>query len=331
MIRRREFIKLLGGAAVAWPLAGRAQQPAMPPVGYLNAGAHTDDAGQAEGFRQGLRETGYIEGRNVAVEYRWAENQYERLPALAADLVRRQVRVLVTSPNLTSLAAAKAATASIPIVFLSGPDPVRAGLVAGINQAGGNLTGVFQLTAELTAKRLGLLYELVPQAKTIAMLLDGRPEVRGNQDFNLNEAESAGRSQGLRVVGVWASGDSNFEPALTAALQKRADAVLVSTSIFFINHRNELVAAVARHGLPAIYQSRVYPVIGGLMSYGADLSDGYRQVGNYAGRILKGAKPSELPVIQPTKFELILNLKTAKRLGLEIPSGVSAIADEVIE
>ena len=330
-MRRREFITFVGGAAAAWPLAARARQPAVPVVGYLNVGARSDNTGQLEGFRRGLGEMGYVEGRNLAIEYRWAENENARLPALVAELVQQRVQVIVAAPNLSSLAAVKPVTTSIPVVFVSGPDPVRAGLAASLNQAGDNLTGVILLSAELTAKRLGLLHDLTPQVTTIAMLLDGRPEIGANQDYNLNEAETAGRNVGLRVIGVRTSGEDDFDVALTAAVRQRAGALLVSSSIFFINHRDQVVAAAARHELPAIYQSREYPLAGGLISYGADLTEGYRQAGVYTGRILRGAKPSDLPILQPTKFELVINLKTAKVLGLTVPQTLLVAADEVIE
>jgi putative tryptophan/tyrosine transport system substrate-binding protein len=331
-LRRRDFITLLGGAAVAWPVSARAQQRRpVPVVGFLNAGSRSDEESTLPGLRQGLREAGFVEGQNVAIEYRWAENHYDRLPALAAELVERRVQVIVASPNLSSLAAVKAATASIPIVFMSGPDPVRAGLIVSLNRAGGNLTGVTQLSAELTAKRLGLLHELAPQVTAIAMLLDGRAEVGGNQDYNLSEAETAGRSAGLRVIGVRAGTENEFDPALATATRQGAGALLVSTSIFLINHRDQLVAVAAEHRLPAIYQSRQYAAAGGLMSYGPDLAEGYRQVGIYTGRILAGEKPADLPVLQPTKFEFVINLKTAKALGLEIAPTFLLRADELIE
>jgi putative ABC transport system substrate-binding protein len=332
-MNRREFITVLGGSAAAWPITVRAQQQRTPVIGWLSIGTRSDDARWSRGFHQGLMEAGYVEGRNVAIEYRWAEDQNDRLPALTAELIQRRVQVIVASSNLNSLAAAKAATTSIPIVFMSGPDPVRAGLVAGLNRPGGNVTGVFLLTSELTAKRLGLLHDVVPQLSMIAMLLDGRAGASptGNQESNLTEAEAAGRKLGLRVIGVRVRGEGDFDGLLASARGEGAGAVLVSSSIFLINHREQVVAAAAKHGLPAIYQSREYPEAGGLMSYGADATEGFRQAGIYTGRILKGAKPADLPIVQPAKFELIINLKAAKALGLEIPSGVSAIADEVIE
>jgi putative ABC transport system substrate-binding protein len=245
--------------------------------------------------------------------------------------VQRRVQVLVASPNLLSLAAAKAATTSIPIVFMSGPDPVRAGLVASLNRPGDNITGVTGLTAELTGKRLGLLHDLAPQTTVVAMVLDGRPAVRANQDRNLSDAESAGRNLGLRVIGVRVTGEDEFEAAFATAVREGAGALLVSSSIFLIDHGDRLVALAAKHRLPAIYQNRSYTVAGGLMSYGADLTDEYREIGVYTGRILKGAKPGDLPVLQPTKFELVINLRTAKALGLTISRDMQLIADEVIE
>jgi putative ABC transport system substrate-binding protein len=329
-MQRREFITLLGGAAV-WPVAARAQQAAMPVIGFLHVAPRSDEGAILPGFRQGLREVGFVEGQNVLIEYRWAENQNSRLPALAAELVQRGVQVIVTGPNLTNLAAAKAATTVIPIVFMSGPDPVRAGLIASLNRPGGNLTGITELSAELTAKRLGLLHDLAPQAATVAMLLDGRPGITGNQNFNFNEAESAGRKVGLRLIDVRVGAEADFNSALARAVHEGAGALLVSSSVFLVSHRDEIVAAAAKNGLPAIYQQREYAVAGGVMSYGADQTDAYRQVGIYTGRILKGAKAGDLPVLQPTKFELIINLKTAKALGLAISNQIQLLADEVIE
>jgi putative tryptophan/tyrosine transport system substrate-binding protein len=330
ILRRREFITLLGGAAT-WPVTARAQQSAIPVIGFLHVAPRSDEGAILPGFRQGLREVGFVEGQNVAIEYRWAENQNSRLPVLAAELVQRRVQVIATGPNLTNLAAAKAATTVIPIVFMSGPDPVRAGLIASLSQPGGNLTGITELSAELTAKRLGLLHELAPQAATVAMLLDGRPGVAGNQNFNFNEAESAGRKVGLQLIDVRMGAEADFDSALASAVHEGAGALLVSSSVFLVSHRDEIVAAAAKNGLPAIYQQREYAVAGGVMSYGADQTDAYRQVGVYTGRILKGEKPGDLPVQQPTKVELVINLKTAKALGLTVPPNLLALVDEVIE
>jgi len=332
MIRRREFITLLSGAA-AWPLAARAQQPAMPVVGFLNVGTRSDTDLALPGFRQGLREAGFVEGRNVAVEYRWGDNQMNRLPALAAELVQRRVAVIVAAPNAFGIAPAKAATSSIPIVFLSGPDPVRTGLVASLNRPGGNATGVTLLSPEVTTKRLGLLHDLVPQVQTVATLLRALGDTGdvGSQAFNQSEAETAGRSIGLRVVAVWAGNDNEFEAAFASAVREGAGALLVSTSVFFINNRYRLVSLAAKHNLPTIYQDRVFAAAGGLASYGPSLSDAYRQVGVYAGRILKGEKPADLPVTLPTKFEFVINLQIARTLGLTVPPGLLALATEVIE
>jgi putative ABC transport system substrate-binding protein len=336
-MRRRDFITLLGGAA-AWPVAARAQQvAAVPVIGFLEVGTRSDTDRIMPGFRQGLREAGFVEGQNLAIEYRWAENQTARLPAFAAELVQRRVAVIVAGPNRNAIAAATRATATIPIVFMSGPDPVRQGLVASLNRPGGNVTGVTLLSAELTAKRLGLLHDLVPQATVVAMLLSGRAGSgqRGgslsNQADNLEDAETAARGAGLQIVGAWTGDDDDFDAAFATAVRERASALLVSSSIFFINNRYRLVALAAKHSLPTIYQDRDFAAAGGLMSYGPSTRDAYRQVGLYTGRILRGEKPGNLPVQLPTKFELVINLQTAKALGLTIPAGVLAIADEVIE
>ena len=328
-MKRRQFISLLGGAA-AWPIAARAQQAGTPVIGFLNVGTRSDTYLAVPGFRQGLREAGFVEGRNVAVEYRWADNQTEQLPALAADLVRRRVAVLVAAPNAFAIAAAKAATSSIPIVFLSGPDPVRMGLVPSLNRPGGNATGVTMLSAEANTERLGLLHDLVPQVQAVAFLSPvDRP--LSSAAFAPNEVEAAGRNVGIRVIVVRVAAETDLEPAFARAVREGAGALQVATSISFLNNRDRLVALVARHSLPAIYPDRSFVAAGGLVSYSPSYSDAYRQVGAYTGRILKGEKPADLPVLQPTKFELVINLRTAKTLGLTIPPGVLAIADEVIE
>jgi putative ABC transport system substrate-binding protein len=327
-VRRREFITLLGGAAT-WPIAARAQQPAMPVIGFLAVGTRSDIDLASPGFTQGLREAGFIEGRNVGIEYRWAENQIDRLPALAADLAERRVAVIAASPNAFAVTAAKAATATIPIVFYSGPDPVRSGLVASLNRPGGNLTGVTALSADLTPKRLGLLHDLAPGAATVAMLLVERPG--GNGNAQLEEAQSAGRSVGVRIVGLSAGSVGEFDAAFETAVHEGAGALLVSTNIFFINNRDRLVALAAAHKLPAIYQERTFADAGGLMSYGPSPIEAYRQLGVYTGRVLKGEKPADLPVLLPTKFDFVINLKTAKALGITVPAGLLASADEVIE
>jgi putative ABC transport system substrate-binding protein len=323
-MRRREFIAGLGAAA--WPAVARAQQPAKPVIGFLHAGRASDQAAYLPGFRQGLREGGFVERENVNIAYRWAENQPDRLPALATELIRQGAAVIVASPSPTVIAAARAATATTPIVFLSGPDPVSAGLVASLNKPGGNLTGVTLISDGLDTKRLGLLRDLVPQAAVIAMLLDTRATA-----LRLEEVELAGHKVGLRIVGVEVSSEGDFDAALATAVREGAGALVVAGSAFIFNTRDRLVARVAEYRLPAIYQEREYVVAGGTMSYGPSLSDGYRQAGLYAGRVLKGEKPTNLPVQQPTKFELVINLKTAKALGLTIPEALLATADEVIQ
>jgi putative ABC transport system substrate-binding protein len=307
-------------------MAARAQQPARPLIGFLHGGRASDQASYLPAFRQGLREAGFVEGENVDVAYRWAENQADRLPALAAELVARRPAVIFASTNPTVIGAARAAGATIPIVFMSGPDPVAAGLVASLNRPGGNLTGVTLSSNDLDAKRLGLLRDLLPQAAVMAVLLDARA---GSQ--RLEETEAAGRTVGLRIVGVRASSVGDFDGALASALRDGAGALVVAGTVFLFNNRDELAARVAAHRLPAIYQEREYVTAGGLMSYGPSLSDSYRQAGLYTGRVLKGEKPANMPVLLPAKFEFILNLKAAKALGLAIPPGVLAIADEVIE
>ena len=326
-MRRRAFISLLGGAAT-WPLVAHAQQPGMPVVGFLGTASAGPFAHLVASLRRGLQETGFVEGRNVAIEYRWAEGQYDRVPALAADLVRRQVAVIVTVGGEPSVAAAKAATATIPIVFNTGTDPVKLGLVASLARPGGNLTGVNIFTTELTEKRLGLLRDLVPAAPTIAVLL--------NPNFpaaaaNVREAEAAARAIGKQVVIFNASSDAEIETAFANIVQAQCRALLVGADPFFNSRRALIVALVARHAIPAIYEWREFAEAGGLISYGTSLVEAYRQQGIYAGRILKGEKPADLPIVQLSKFELIINLNTALALGLAIPPGVLAIADEVIE
>jgi putative ABC transport system substrate-binding protein len=324
MIGRREFITLLGGAA-AWPVAARAQQPAAPVIGWIYLGLRSDD--NLQGFRQGLREKGFIERQNVTIEYRFAASRAQA-QEYAGELVRRQVAVIVASPNLNAVEAAKDATTSIPVVFMQANDPVRTGTVLSLNRPGGNLTGVTQLSADLTAKRLGLLRDLLPQASVVAMLLDRSGRDNG---FQLGTAEAAGGNVGMRILGVDAGAESEFDVAFANAARGGAQALLVATSLFFIDHRERLAALAAKYRLPAIYQARSYAAAGGLMSYGPNLIDLYHQVGVYAGRVLKGEKPGDLPVLLPTKFEFIINLKTAKALDLEVPPNLLATADEVIE
>ena len=322
-IRRREFIVTLGSAA-AWPLAARAQQMAMPVVGFLSMESPGQFMHIVNAFRRGLSGAGYVEHRNVGIDYSWAEGRPDRLPALAAELVSRQVTV---GPQ--SARAAKAASATIPIVFVVGSDPVREGLVTSLNRPGGNLTGVMLFIEELVAKRLELLRELIPQARMIGVLFN--PNSTTTAEHQMSEAQGAARTLGLELHVVRASSELDFEPAFAALVRQRVAALVVETSPFFNNLREPLIALAARHALPAIYGLREYAVAGGLVSYGTSRSEGYRQAGIYVGRVLKGEKPGDLPVLQPTKYELVINLKTAKQLGLEVPPTLLARADEVIE
>jgi putative ABC transport system substrate-binding protein len=326
-MRRREFITLLGGTAVAWPLAARAQQPAMPVIGFLISASPDTYAPMVAAFRQGLKETGYIEGQNVAIEYRWAEGQFDRLPAMAADLVRRNATVIAALGPPAALAA-KAATSTIPIVFVTGSDPVQAGLVASLNRPGGNVTGVYLLLIGLEGKRLGLLRDLVPHVKLTGLLINPRSP---DSEAQSRALQAAARGVGQQILVVEAGSDGEFDAAFAALAQRQAGALVVAADIFFTARRERIVALVARLAIPAIYELREFAVAGGLMSYGTSLLDGYYQNGVYVGRILKGAKASDLPVLQSTKFEFVINLKTAKALGLEVPPGLSATADEVIE
>ncbi|WP_024519916.1 ABC transporter substrate-binding protein [Bradyrhizobium sp. Tv2a-2] len=326
-MRRRKFIALLGGATT-WPILARAQQPAMPVIGCLNSAAAAPIAHLLAAFRLGLGETGYIEGQNLAIEYRLAEGQYDRLPALAADLVNRQVSVIAVGGGTVSALAAKAATATIPIVFISDSDPVKIGLVAGISRPGGNTTGIHQLTAGLEAKRIGLLHELVPSATTIAVLVN--PNYT-DAEAQINEVHGAARTLGLQLPILKASSESDFDPAFATVIEQRAGALLIASDPFLFSQRNQLVALAARCAVPTMYQFRECATAGGLMSYGTRITDSYRQVGVYTGRILKGAKPADLPVVQSTKFEFVINLRTAKSLGITISSTLLVQADEVIE
>jgi putative tryptophan/tyrosine transport system substrate-binding protein len=324
-MKRREFITLLGGAAAAWPLAASAQAN-LPLVGFLNSASADGYASMANAFKQGLSETGYVEGSNVAIEYRWADNQNNRLPALAADLVSRRVTVIFA--NSPSVAAAKAATDTIPIAFMTGDDPVRLGFVASFNRPGGNITGVTIWSGALAAKRLGLLHELIPSAKSIAVLIDlgFQPSERFHSDV-----EAGAHALGLSIQRLEASSERAIEAAFNRLTEARSEALLVGPGPFLDSRRDLLVGLAAKLAIPAGFETRATAVAGGLISYGASVEDGYRQGGTYTGRILKGAKPADLPVLQPTKFDLVINLKTAKTLGLEIPPTLLARADEVIE
>ncbi len=326
-MRRRDFIAFLGGAAAAWPLAARAQQPALPVVGFLDGRSADNSAHLVAAFRRGLSETGHVEGRNVAVEYRWARGQYDRLPALAAELVRRQVNVIATNGNASALAA-KAATKTIPIVFSTGADPVAAELVASLNRPGGNLTGVTSLGVELGPKRLELLHELVPAATSIAQLVN--PANR-SAETQVRDIQSASRAMGLKIHVLHARTEREIDAAFAALSQVRANALVIAPESFFVSRSEQLAALTVRYAVPAIFSYREFAAAGGLMSYGGSITDSYRQVGVYIGRILKGEKPADLPVQQSTKVELIINLKTAKALGLTVPLSLLGRADEVIE
>jgi putative ABC transport system substrate-binding protein len=329
-VRRREFITLLGGAAAASALrsvAARAQQPAMPTIGFMSSRSRNDSDYLVAAFRRGLGEGGFIEDRNVAIEFRWAAGQYDRLPALAAELVNLRVAVLIAVGGDPSPIAAKQATSTIPIVFGMGGDPIRAGLVESFNRPGGNVTGVSILTNQLEAKRFGLLRELVPGALVGVLVNSSYPPA----ETQLRELEQAALAVGQRLVVAKAGNDEELDGAFTSLLHERVGALLVAAAPYFDTRRDRIVALAAQHRLPAIYHFREYALAGGLLTYGVSLADGYRQFGVYAAKILKGAKPADLPVQQSVKFELVLNLRTAKALGLEIPATLLALADEVIE
>jgi putative ABC transport system substrate-binding protein len=327
-MRRRDFITLLGGAAAAWPLAASAQQPAVPVIGYLDLGSPEARANYVQAFRKGLNQGGYVEGRNLAIEYRFARDETERLPELVADLVRRRV-VVIAATTLPSALVAKAATSTIPIVFMSGTDPIQAGLVTTFNHPGGNVTGVTDVGQELGAKRLGLLHELLPQATRFAALINRLSLVGGNS--YLTELPAAASRIGVQVDFYHASTNREIDSAFSGIVQARADALLVSPQVLFFDRRVQIQALAARHAVPVIYPQREYVEAGGLMSYGSSYADRAVQTGVYVGRILKGEKPGDLPVMRAAKFEFLFNLQSARTIGIEVPPDLLSIADEVIE
>jgi len=327
-MRRRELIVLLGGASATWPFVARAQQSAVPVIGYLHSASSDTFASLTADFLSGLEDAGFIEGRTVTIEYRWAEGRYDRLPALAAELVNSRVDVIFATGSTAPALAAKAATTTIPIVFVAGGDPIRVGLVPSLSRPGGNVTGITFIASLLVPKRLEILYQLIPSATAIAALVNPNyPDA----DLQMRELQDAGAAikQGIQVVR--AGTESDIGAAFATLAQQHADALLVANDPFFASQRDQLVELAARHAIPVIYSGREFVAAGGLISYGASLADAYRQGGIYTGRVLKGAKPADLPVLQPTKFELVINLKTAKALGLTVPQSVLVGADEVIE
>jgi putative ABC transport system substrate-binding protein len=327
-MRRREFLTLLGGAAAAWPLVARAQQPAMPVIGFLSSRSSGESAHLVTVFRLGLQDVGYFESQNVGIEYRWADGEYGRLPAFAADLVRRQVAVIAAVGGTVSVLAAKAATSTTPIVFSAVTDPVRVGLVASINRPGGNITGMSLYTSAIEAKRLELLHELVPKAAVIALLVNSN---NPNAETDTNEVQAAALVLGLQIHVLNATTERDIDAAFASLAQLHVQALLIHADAFFDSRRDQFAALTVRHRVPTIYQYREFAAAGNLITYGASLTDNYRKAGIYTGRIIKGEKPADLPVQQPTKFELILNLKTARALGLTVPPMLLARADEVIE
>jgi putative tryptophan/tyrosine transport system substrate-binding protein len=328
-LKRRKFITLLGGTAVAWPLAARTQQPKIPEIGFFYLTSLELARENLAYFRRGLGETGYIEDRNVAIEYRWAHGKNDQLSMLATELVSRQVSVIVTLESTQGALAAKAATQTIPIVFLQAADPVRIGLVSSLNRPGGNVTGVHLMWAEMAGKRLDLLLELVPAAKSIAYLRNPTNPVFAESEAR--ELQAAARARAIRLVSVNASHPSEFEAAFSDLVQQQVEALVVSSAVSLLTNPDQIVALAARHAVPAIYAWRPSMAVGGLMSYSTSLPDAWRQAGVYTGRILRGEQPADLPVVQPTKFELVINLKTAKALGLTVPLALQVAADEVIE
>jgi len=328
-MRRREFITLIAGATAAWPLAARAQQAAVPVIGLVNAGSPEASASRVAAFRKGLSEIGYVEGQNVAVEYHWFSGQYDRLPMLMADLVRRGVAVIATPGGTLAASAAKTATTTIPIVFGVGEDPVTGGLVSSLARPGGNATGINIFIWEVAAKRLGLLHELAPKAVRVAVLIN--PGNVPSAEATLRDLPEAARAIGLQIQVLNASTSGEIEAAFATLVRDRADALFVAADTFLISRRVQFATLATRHGIPAAYSTREEVEAGGLMSYGASIPDMWRQVGAYTGQILKGAKPGDLPVVQPTKFEFVINLVTAKALGLDVPDSLLARADEVIE
>jgi ABC-type uncharacterized transport system substrate-binding protein len=328
-MRRRAFVSLLGGMVLAWPVVAHAERPAMPVIGFLASESQDGYADRLRGYRQGLKEAGYTEGENVAIEYSWANGHIDRLPVLAAELVRRRVAVIAALGSVNPAVAAKAATTTTPIVFLAGEDPVRLGLVASVARPGGNLTGINLFNSELISKRLELLRMLIPTAARVAVLVN--PTDRANTETVARDLEPAARTIGLLLQTFEASTSRKVDAAFASIARAQPDALFVAGQAYFNSRRVQLVHSASYHRLPATYGSRAYPDIGGLMSYGADVTDAYRQAGAYTGRILKGAKPADLPVVQLSKFQLVINAQTARMLGLTLPPSLIALADEVIE